>query len=65
MTLETLSDMLKACPSKSVNIQFDDASKRFVIGIESDDSEEPEFTRSANLVQGLQVASEALVSEGQ
>ena len=67
MTLETLAQMLKDCPNKSVTMQYDVRSNRYVVAVEADLSSEdcpPEITRSISLIQALQVASEALVKEG-
>lgn len=63
MNIDHLSSMLKECPDKSITIQWDDKSGRFVIAVDSD-GEHQEVTRSRELITALQVACEGFVKKG-
>ncbi len=53
-----LAQLLKDCPGKSITMQFDTESSRYVVAVDGDAQE---ITRARDLIQALQVASEALI----
>lgn len=62
MNLDLLSSLLKDCPGKSMTLQWDKDSSRFVVVVDSDNQGQ-EVTRSRELITALQVASEAFTKD--